>query len=81
MMSSATKLVLVLLSFDLCILVSAIVFTNLGNDKITLPIVLLFSNAVVAVIAFYFGQKGTQPQITSQNIETVDNSSTITPNE
>jgi len=60
-LQSATKLVLLMFSLNLCIIVTVIVLKNLDNEKITLPLVILFGNIIVAVFSYYFGKGQSNP--------------------
>jgi membrane protein YqaA with SNARE-associated domain len=54
---SATQVVLVLYSITLCIGILFLIICNPHDHDLAIGLLALFSNVVVGVISFYFGQK------------------------
>lgn len=67
--SSATRVVLIILVITLCILAIFAVGFNIEKESVAQGIISLFQNVTIAVVAFYFGQKTTRPDL-SENFTT-----------
>lgn len=67
--SSATRIVLIILVITLCILAIVAVGFNIEKESVAQGIISLFQNVTIAVVAFYFGQKTTRPDL-SENVAT-----------
>lgn len=75
---SATQAVLVLFALVLSIALLYVVFLNPHDHDLGIGLLGLFSNALIGVISFYFGQKGLPSSNTmtaTVDIPTLDNTS------
>lgn len=68
-MKSATQFVLVIFSLVLSLCLLYIVIFNPHDHDLGIGLLGLFSNAIIGVISFYFGQKGMPSSSDNTNIK------------
>ncbi len=75
-LSSASKLTLLMLVGTICFLMGAIVFNNPNDEKIIVPLGTAFIALISAVGGYYFG-KGQEPQPGSVTVTPADKVSEV----